>query len=32
LESTKSLKPEMIQELFATQTFDDIAPEVSRNI
>ena len=32
LETTKSLKPEMIQELFATQTFDTIAPKASRNI
>jgi len=32
LETTKSLKPEMIQEIFATQTFDALSPEVSKNI
>lgn len=32
LETTKSLKPEMIQELFATQTFDALSVEASTDI
>jgi len=32
LETTKSLKPEIIQEILSTQTFDALLPETSGDI